>query len=154
MVKVDKLTAGFFTGFWAAIAQAWVGVLPPSAFGICFISHPSDLFNWTVNKIFSVSFYVHDPSLDLPVLTVLGVLIGASLATIQHKEFKFRMPRNPLDHYINGFMVAVFGLMLGYCSVHIIMGLTYGSVIALTGFAGMMLGVTLAILYIKWRVRR
>ncbi|NHV96755.1 MAG: cytochrome C [Thaumarchaeota archaeon] len=154
MVKVDKLTAGFFTGFWAAIAQAWVGVLPPSAFGICFISHPSDLFNWTVNKIFSVSFYVHDPSLDLPVLTVLGVLIGASLATIQHKEFKFRMPRNPLDHYINGFMVAVFGLMLGYCSVHIIMGLTYGSVIALTGFAGMMLGVTLAILYIKWRVHR
>jgi len=154
MVKVDKLTAGFFTGFWAAIAQAWVGVLPPSAFGICFISHPSDLFNWTVNKIFSVSFYVHDPSLDLPVLTVLGVLIGASLATIQHKEFKFRMPRNPLDHYINGFMVAVFGLMLGYCSVHIIMGLTYGSIIALTGFAGMMLGVTLAILYIKWRVRR
>lgn len=149
MVKVDKLT-----GFWAAIAQAWVGVLPPSAFGICFISHPSDLFNWTVNKIFSVSFYVHDPSLDLPVLTVLGVLIGASLATIQHKEFKFRMPRNPLDHYINGFMVAVFGLMLGYCSVHIIMGLTYGSVIALTGFAGMMLGVTLAILYIKWRVHR
>ncbi len=154
MVKVDKLTAGFFTGLWAAIAQAWVGVLPPSAFGICFISHPNDLFNWTINKLFGTSFYVHDPSIDLPVLTVIGVLIGASLATIQHKEFKFKMPRNPLDHYINGFMVAVFGLLLGYCSVHIIMGLMYGSIIALTGFAAMMVGVTLAVRYIKWRVRR
>ncbi|MEM3614352.1 MAG: hypothetical protein QW158_04025 [Nitrososphaerales archaeon] len=154
MVKIDKLTAGFFTGLWAAIAQAWVGVLPPSAFGICFISHPNDLFNWTINKLFGTSFYVHDPSIDLPVLTVIGVLIGASLATIQHKEFKFKMPRNPLDHYINGFMVAVFGLLLGYCSVHIIMGLMYGSIIALTGFAAMMVGVTLAIRYIKWRVRR
>jgi len=154
LVKVDKLTAGFITGLWAAIAQAWVGVAPPSAFGICFISHPSDLFNWTVNKIFGTSFYVHEPSVDIPVLTVLGVLIGASLATIQHKEFKFRMPRNPLDHYINGFMVAVFGLMLGYCSVHIIMGLTYGSLIAASGFAGMMVGVALAVVYIKWSVRR
>ncbi|MEM2883909.1 MAG: hypothetical protein QXY08_04940 [Nitrososphaerales archaeon] len=154
MVKIDKLTAGFFTGLWAAIAQAWVGVLPPSAFGICFISHPNDLFNWTINKLFGTSFYVHDPSIDLPVLTVIGVLIGASLATIQHKEFKFKMPRNPLDHYINGFMVAVFGLLLGYCSVHIIMGLMYGSIIALTGFAAMMVGVTLAVRYIKWRVRR
>lgn len=154
LVNVDKLTAGFVTGLWAAIAQAWVGVSPPSAFGICFISHPSDLTNWIINHIFATSLYVHQPSTDIPVLTVVGVLAGAAIATLQHREFKFKMPRRPFDHYVNGFMVAVFGLMLGYCSVHIIMALMYGSFVALTGFAGMMIGVVAAVSYIKWSVRR
>ena len=33
------------------------------------------------------------------------------------------------------------------------MGLAYGSVIALVGFSGMMVGVILAANYVKWSVR-
>ena len=154
MKKVDKLVAGYVTGLWAAVAQAWVGVSPPSAFGICFISHPSDLFNWIFNKLFNTTFPLHEPSRDITLLTVVGVLIGALIASAQYKEFKFRMPRNPFDHYLNGFMVATFGLMLGYCSVHIIVGIAYGSLVAITGFAGMLVGVIVAVKYIKWSVRR
>jgi len=153
-MNVDKLSAGFVTGLWAAVAQAWVGVSPPSAYGICFISHPSDLTDWVVNKLFGTALYVHDPSVDIPVLTVVGVLVGATIATFQYREFNFRWPRQPFDHFVNGFMVAVFGLTLGYCSVHIIMGLMYGSYVAFVGFAGMMTGVILSANYIKWRVRR
>gem|GEM_PF-433144 len=152
-VKVDKLSAGIVTGLWAAVAQAWVGVSPPSAYGICFVSHPSDLLDWIVNFLFGTTLYVHQPSVDIPVLTVIGVIIGASVATYQHREFSFRRPRRRLSPAIYGFMVAVFGLTLGYCSVHIIMGLAYGSVIALVGFSGMMVGVILAANYVKWSVR-
>lgn len=153
-MKVDKLAAGFVTGLWAAVAQAVFFIAPPSAYGICFISHPSDLIDWVVNKLTGAALYVHDPSVDIPVLTVVGVLIGASVATFRNKEFNLRMPRQPADHFMNGFFVAVFGLTLGYCSVHIIMSLMYGSFVALIGFVGMMSGVVLSANYIKWRVRR
>ncbi len=153
-MKVDKLTAGFVTGLWAAVAQAWIYVAPPSAFGICFISHPSDLIDWIVNKMTGAALYVHDPSFDIPVLTVVGVLVGASISTIRNREFSWRLPRHPTDHFMNGFFVAVFGLTLGYCSVHIIMALMYGSFIALIGLIGMLTGVVFSANYIKWRVRR
>ena len=153
-LKVDKLTAGFVTGLWAAVAQAWIYIAPPSAFGICFISHPSDLIDWVANKLTGAALYVHDPSADIPVLTVVGVLLGASISTLRNKEFRFRLPRHPLDHFINGFFVAIFGLTLGYCSVHIIMAVMYGSFIALIGLMGMLTGVVLSANYIKWRVRQ
>ncbi len=149
----DKLVAGFVTGLWAAIAQAVFFIGPPSAYGICFISHPSDLIDWIVNHLFGTALYVHDPSVDIPVLTVVGVLLGAGVATLRNKEFSFRMPRRPLDHFINGFFVAVFGLTLGYCSVHIIMAVMYGSFVALIGLMGMLTGVVISVNYLKWRVR-
>jgi hypothetical protein len=93
------------------------------------------------------------PSDDSKYLTVVGVVLGASLSTLRNKEFNFRMPRHPLDHFINGFFVAMFGLTLGYCSVHIIMSLMYGSFIALVGLIGMLTGVVISANYIKWRVR-
>jgi hypothetical protein len=152
-LKVDKLTAGFVTGLWAAVAQAVVYVAPPSAFGICFISHPSDFIDWIVNHLFGTTLYVHDPSVDIPVLTVVGVLVGASISTLRNKEFSFRLPRHPLDHFINGFFVAMFGLTLGYCSVHIIMSVMYGSFVAIVGLIGMISGVVISANYIRWRVR-
>jgi hypothetical protein len=152
-LRVDKLAAGFVTGLWAAIAQAVFFIAPPSAYGICFISHPSDLVDWIVNHLLGTTLYVHEPSVDIPVLTVVGVLVGAGLATLRNKEFDLRMPKRPLDHFINGFFVAMFGLTLGYCSVHIIMALMYGSFIALIGLVGMLTGVVISCNYIKWRVR-
>jgi hypothetical protein len=151
-LKITTLHAGLVTGFWAAIAQAlWVS--PPSAYGICFINHPRDLLNWSMNSGFGTSLFVHGASLDIPVLTVVGVLAGSFVATARHKEFNFRRARDPVSSLIYGFLAANFGALLGYCSIRIIMVTAYGSLIALIGVIDMIFGVFAAIKFVKWRSR-
>ncbi len=153
-IKITTFQAGLVTGLWVVIAQAYVRVTPPSVYGICLVNHPRDLLDWSINKVLGTNFFVHGASLDIPVLTIVGIVSGSLVATARHKEFSFRRAKDPLNSLLHGFLVAIFGLLLGYCSVHIVMGVAYGSLIAILGLTAMVAGVFTAIRYVKWRARR
>jgi hypothetical protein len=151
--KISTLHAGLFTGLWVAVAQAFVGVTPPSVYGICMVNHPRDLVDWSLNNAFGTNFFIHGASIDIPVLTVIGIVGGSLFATVRNKEFSFRKAKAPLYSATYGFLVAIFGLLLGFCSVHIIMGVAYGSLIAFIGLPSMIIGVFFAIKFVRWRAR-
>ncbi len=92
-------------------------------------------------------------SVDWPVLTVLGVVVGAFIAAKQHGEWHLEPPREPLFHFITGFAVINFGLILGSCPIRIIIVAGYGSLIGVVGYACMILGIVLGSLWLRNRAR-
>ncbi len=154
MVKVSPLMTGFAMGLWMAIAQAIIRITPPDVHGICFVSHPNDIWSWTLNKAFGTSFYVHDVSAVIPVLTVLGLPIGAFIAARQHGEWRYRPSRDHIGNFVLGFLVINFGLILGSCPIKTTGLVAYGDPLLLIGFLAIIAGVILSVEFIKWRVRR
>jgi len=135
--------------------MAWVRIYPPEAFTVCMIGHPNDLFSWTVNHAFGANFFVHEISLEIPLLTALGVLIGGAVAATQHKELKFKLrAEDPVWYFIIGFAVSNFGLMLGYCPIKTLGTVAYGSLQMFIGFIFIEIGAIFACRYIKWRLTR
>ena len=84
-----------YLGGGAAFIQAYLKIIPPPAYGICFVCHPKDLFNWVSDHIFGTNFGNVTVSVDWPVLTVVGVVLGAFIAAKQHGEFHLEDAREP-----------------------------------------------------------
>jgi hypothetical protein len=141
-------------GLGAAFIQAYLKIIPPPAYGICMVCHPKDLVNWISDRLFGTAWGNVTVSQSVPVLTVLGILIGAFAAAKQHGEFQFERPREPIYHFITGFMVINFGLILGSCPIRIIIVAGYGSVFGITGYICLIVGVVLGSLWLRNRARR
>ncbi|HEX9075085.1 MAG TPA: YeeE/YedE thiosulfate transporter family protein [Anaerolineae bacterium] len=152
-IKMSAMQAGLIMGGGAAFIQAYLKIIPPPAYGICFVCHPKDLFNWVSDHIFGTNFGNVTVSVDWPVLTVVGVVLGAFIAAKQHGEFHLEDAREPFFHFMTGFAVINFGLILGSCPIRIIIVSAYGSLIGIVGYACMILGIVLGSLWLRNRAR-
>ncbi len=152
-VKTSAWTAGLLMGGGAAFIQAYLKIIPPPAYGICFVCHPKDLFNWVADHVFGTNFGNVTVSVDWPVLTVVGVLLGAFIAAKQHGEFHLEDAREPFFHFMTGFAVINFGLILGSCPIRIIIVSAYGSLVGIVGYACMIVGIVLGSLWLRNRAR-
>ena len=150
-IKMSAMQAGLIMGGGAAFIQAYLKIIPPPAYGICFVCHPKDLFNWVSDHIFGTNFGNVTVSVDWPVLTVVGVVLGAFIAAKQHGEFHLEDAREPFFHFMTGFAVINFGLILGSCPIRIIIVSAYGSLIGIVGYACMILGIVLGSLWLRNR---
>lgn len=85
-LKFTPLLTGLAIGVWAGLSQALFH--PPILlnYAISMGGHPADLLDWVVNKLLGTSLYVSQISIDAPVPTVLGLVLGALIASIVHKE--------------------------------------------------------------------
>ena len=154
--KISPLIAGLVAGFSAAILQAFFKITAPPAYGICIACHTRDLVNWIVNKIgiFDTPLFVAPVFKDAttgivaskfaPVLTVVGIFIGAFIASNVHKEFKLKQTHNPILGFVIGALVIIFALMMGGCPVREALRTAYGDVIALISLIAMFVGVVVA----------
>ena len=153
-VKVSAFSAGLVMGLGAAFIQAYLKILPPPAYGICMVCHPKDLLNWFSDHLLGTTWGNVTVSTSVPVLTVLGIVLGAFFAARQHGEFRLEPAREPIFHFITGFMVINFGLILGSCPIRIIIVSSYGSLIGILGFACLIVGVVLGSLWLRRRARQ
>ncbi len=87
-VKVSALVAGLVMGGGAAFIQAYLSIIPPPAYGICMVCHPKDLVNWIVDHVLGTTFGNVSVSVAVPVLTVLGIVIGANVAARRNGEYR------------------------------------------------------------------
>ncbi len=55
-VRVSAWTAGLIMGLGAAFIQAYLKIIPPPAYGICFVCHPKDLLNWVADHLFGTDW--------------------------------------------------------------------------------------------------
>ncbi|AEF96749.1 cytochrome c [Methanotorris igneus] len=143
-MRISPLVAGLIGGFSAALLQAFFKVSPPPAYGICIACHTRDLVNWIVNAISGSTLFVAPVSKVFPVLTVVGIFVGAFIAANVHKEFKIKQTHNPIVGFVLGVLVVIFALLMGGCPLRETIRTAYGDVIALISLIAMFAGVIVA----------
>lgn len=145
---------GIVAGVLAVAAGAFFEVRPPEAYGVCLACHARDLLNWTVNALAGTSLAVAPASLVFPVLTNIGVLLGALLGATSSDEFRWRRLESPLKMFGYGILVMNFALVAGGCSIRLLLRAAAGEVLGMAGFAGMVAGAVLGTLWLRWRATR
>ncbi|MGD6934515.1 MAG: cytochrome C [Candidatus Bathyarchaeia archaeon] len=153
-MKHEIIIAGIVAGALAAINQIVFSVAPPYAYGLCVACHARDLINWILNVSLGLNLSVAPVSVTVPVLTVIGLVIGAFVASKQNKEFKFKTTKNPAISFVLGFLVMVFALILGACPLRTLLRVAYGDIIAVVGFIAIAAGVIISAQLIKVNTKR
>jgi len=153
-LKVSPLAAGLALGIGAALVQAYFHVVPPVADGFCFICHPRDLVNWIANSLFGTDWTISAMSAAFPVLTLVGVMLGAFVASAMAGEFKWRPARERIKHFALGFVTVTFGILLGACPIRIVLQSAYGDPLGIVGWVFVVVGVVVATLLMRIFARR
>lgn len=146
--------AGLVLGVGAALAQAYFGLIPPQAYGVCMVCHPKDLVNWLADHLLHTHWGYSIASVNAPILTVVGVVLGAGVAAYRHGDLQLRPARQPIQYFILGFLMINFGLILGSCPIRIVLLSAYGSVTGLIGWACVIFGVGLGLVALRWSANR
>jgi hypothetical protein len=153
-IRVTALQLGIVAGSLAVLAGTFFDVRPPEAYGICMACHARDLLNWSINRAAGTHLAVAPASLVFPVLTTIGVLLGALLGSTTSKEFRWTSPDNSLKTFFYGALVMNSALLAGGCSIRLLLRTAAGELLGLMGFAGMVVGVVLATFWLRWRATR
>lgn len=144
------IVLGIFIGFLAAIVQGLtISAGGPEAYGFCALCHTRDLVNGILNMVLGTSYGLAPVSKAaiLPVLTMIGVLIGGVIAAKMSREFRIKhaQVKDILIYFIGGVLLMQFGLLFGACPYRAALRLGYGEVVALFGIIGIVVGVWLAL---------
>ncbi len=153
-MNITPFRAGLVLGIGASLVQAYFKVIPPLAYGVCMVCHPKDLFNWGADHLFNLDWSYSIASTNWPLLTVLGVLAGAFIASARHGELRLKPARQPLFFFLNGFLMINFGLVLGSCPIRIVLLTAYGDWTGLIGWICVVLGVLITSAALHWNARR
>ncbi len=149
--RVTGLQAGVILALVAVAAGAFFEVRPPEAYGICMACHGRDLINWSANRLAESRLTVAPASLVFPLLTVVGVLIGAWIAAVASGEFRWRRPRKPLKNFVYGMLVMNAALLAAGCSIRLLLRTSAGDMLGAAGFTAMAIGVVLATFWLRRR---
>jgi len=160
-MRITAAIVGAIVGFLAAAAQAFFHVIPPPAYGVCIACHMRDLVNWVVVHIYPIYGLAEGAlkipggpvSYKFPVLTILGVLIGAYIAARIHKEFRWKTMRvawqKPKAEFFWGLLVMVSALTLGGCPIRTALKTAYLDITAFIGLVMIFVGVVIACQVLK-----
>ena len=142
----NPLLVGFLIGIIAALIQVLlISAGGPEAYGFCVACHTRDVVNDAVNSVAGtkLAFAAISQNAILPVLTVIGVLIGAFLSSWHYQEF--RTKAGSTVSYIwcllGGLFFMIFALFMGGCPYRTGLRIGYGDVIALIGLIAIIAGV-------------
>lgn len=150
-LRVSGVQMGIVAGLLAVTAGAFLEVRPPEAYGICMACHGRDLVNWTINMLGQTHLTVAPASLVFPVLTTVGVFLGALVGATTSGEFRWRNPENPVETFAYGLLVMNFALLAGGCSIRLLLRTAAGEALGMIGFGGMVAGIILGTFWLRWR---
>lgn len=153
-IPMTGLQAGIVMAVAAVAAGSLFQVRPPDAYGICMACHGRDLTNWVVNDVTGWRLTVAPASMVFPLLTVVGVLIGAWVAAVISGEFRFRKPSKPVKNFFYGVLVMNFGLLAAGCSTRLALRVGAGDPLGVIGFGAMVGGIVLATFWIRRQALR
>lgn len=153
-VRVTAVHTGIVAGILAVVAGTFFEVRPPEAYGVCMACHGRDLLNWTINAVAHTNLTVAPASVVVPVVTPIGVLLGALLAATTSGEFRWRTPESPLKAFVYGVLVMNLALLAGGCSIRLLLRASAGELLGVMGFGGMVAGVILGTRCLRWWASR
>jgi hypothetical protein len=144
------LFVGFLIGILAALVQGLlISAGGPEAYGFCVACHTRDVVNIGVNAVAGTKLAVAAISQNaiLPVMTVIGVLIGAFLSAKLYTEFRAKTGSAVLCiwYLLWGMFFMIFALLIGACPYRLGLRTAYGDAIAFIGILAIIAGVLVGI---------
>lgn len=153
-VRITATTTGIVAALLAVLAGSLFDVRPPDVYGLCMACHARDLVNWIVNATAGTRLTVAPVSLVFPVLTPIGVVLGAMVAARVNSEFRLQTPDHPLKTFVYGIVVMNCALLAGGCSIRLLLRTAAGETLGIIGFGALASGVILATVWLRWRAAR
>ncbi len=147
--RPSAVTYGIAAGLLAVGVQVFFNVKPPPAYGICMACHPRDLVNWIVNHLFGTNWEIAPVSLTFPLLTTVGLVLGASFAARRHREFRWVSLGNRARSFVLGLLVMNAALIALGCPTRLLLLSAYGDVLGWIGVIGLVLGIVGGTLLLK-----
>ena len=145
---------GVVAGVIAVSLEMLFAVRPPGAYGICMACHGRDLFAWITNRAGLSEISIAEVSLVFPVLTVVGVIIGAWLAAWRNGEFRWHLPASRLNSLALGLITMIFALIAAGCTFRLTIRAAYGEPLGILALATLVGGIFLTTLAMKrWALR-
>jgi hypothetical protein len=146
----NPLYVGLAIGILAAFVQVLlISAGGPEAYGFCVACHTRDVVNVAVNDIAGTKLAVAaiSQSAILPVLTVIGVLIGAFVSARYYQEFRTKAGSavSYVWYLLGGLFFMIFALFMGGCPYRMGLRIGYGDVVALIGVIAIIVGVLVGI---------
>ncbi|HOX35521.1 MAG TPA: YeeE/YedE thiosulfate transporter family protein [Methanoregulaceae archaeon] len=146
----NPLVVGLLIGILAALVQVLlISAGGPEAYGFCVACHTRDVVNIGVNALTGMKLAAAPISQNavLPVMTVVGVLIGAFISAKTYDEFRAKTGSalSYLWYLLGGLFFMVFALFMGGCPYRIALRVGYGDAIAFIGLLGIIAGVLVGI---------
>jgi hypothetical protein len=146
----NPLVVGLLIGIIAAFVQVLlISAGGPEAYGFCVACHTRDVVNVAVNDLAGTKLAVAAISQNaiLPVMTVIGVLIGAFVSARYYQEFKTKSGSavSYLWYLLGGLFFMIFALFMGGCPYRMGLRIGYGDVVALIGVIAIIIGVVAGI---------
>lgn len=156
-LKVNMVfITGIVIGLCVAAIQALTELQKPVFYGVCLIGHPRDFVVSILNHIFKLNWPTAAIFAGIPTLLVIGIFVGSFLAASRNKESTLRPGpvRDSFKAALLGFLVVNFGLLWGSCPIRTGILMSYGSIVAVIAMISIIIGVILAIFYIRLRVKK
>lgn len=151
---ISGTSAGVIMALLAVVAGTLFQVRPPEAYGICMACHGRDMVSALLNQQFGLNMPLAEASRLFPLLTPIGVLIGAWLAAILSGEFRWRIPDHPLRTFIYGILVMNFALIAAGCSIRLLLRASAGEIVGAAGFGALAIGVISSTIGLRWKARQ
>jgi hypothetical protein len=146
----NPLYVGLAIGILAALVQVLlISAGGPEAYGFCVACHTRDVVNGAVNSVAGTTLAVAPISLNaiLPVMTVVGVIIGAFASAKYYEEFKTKTGSavSYVWYLLGGILFMIFALFMGGCPYRIGLRIGYGDVVAFIGLVAIVAGILVGI---------
>ena len=151
---VSLAACGLALGAIVVGLEGWGGIHPPRAYGFCTTCHGQDLISWAANRLAGFGWELSPAGAETPLLTVVGVLVGARLAAALAGEQQIRTARHPWLSVGAGILAAILGLLALGCPIRQLVVLGYGDWIALPALLGHVTGAVLGVLLLRWAAGR
>ena len=145
---------GLVVGVLAVVVGQWLGVSPPAAYGLCSACHGRDLADWLLNHVEGKNLFVTAAGAGWPLLTVVGLVIGAFVAARRNGEFGSINIGGNVRQFAFGAVVMGSALFVGGCPTRIIIRSGFGDVAGVLALGGVATGIVAATLSMRWVARR
>jgi hypothetical protein len=145
---------GLVVGVLAVVVGQWLGVSPPAAYGLCSACHGRDLADWLLNHVEGKNLFVTAAGAGWPLLTVVGLVIGALVAAKRNSEFASINLGGNARQFAYGAVVMGSALFVGGCPTRIIIRSGFGDVAGMLALGGVATGIVAATLSMRWVARR
>jgi sugar phosphate permease len=89
-----------------------------------------------------------------PVLTTVGVLVGALVGATTSGEFRWWSPESSVQAFVYGMLVMNFALLAGGCAIRLLLRTAAGEALGVLGFGGLVAGVVSGTVWLRWRATR
>lgn len=147
--RVSPVVYGVVAALLAVGVQIFFSVQPPPAYGICLACHPRDMVAWLANQAFGTNWEIAPVSTTVPLLTTVGVLIGAYVAARRNKETRWVSLGKPWRSFIYGLLVMNAAILVLGCPTRLVLFSAYGEGLAMLGVVGVVIGITLGTWFLE-----